>query len=214
MATFDIRQHLPFFRSAPNEPWKISVKSGSCAIRWTRRRRALDGDLARFNAGLSLTSPEGWQLVQGRAAQSSAWPHWACKDERAASLCKIDGPRCYMTPETIVRLASRGDLPELVSIYNHYVTNSHATFDAEPVTVESRAGWFDRFADIGPHRLLVAAEGDRVLGCASSAPYREHPAFACTVEVGIYLHPELRSRGIGSAGRGRSGRDGGARSSK
>jgi phosphinothricin acetyltransferase len=104
-----------------------------------------------------------------------------------------------MTPETIVRLASRGDLPELVSIYNHYATRSHATFDTEPVTVESRAGWFDRFADVGPHRLLVAAEGDRVLGCASSAPYREHPAFARTVEVGIYLHPDLRSRGIGTA---------------
>ena len=104
-----------------------------------------------------------------------------------------------MTPETIVRRASRGDLPELVSIYHHYVTSSQATFDTEPVTVESRAGWFDTFADVGPHRLLVAAEGGRVLGCASSALYREHPAFARTVEVGIYLHPELRSRGIGSA---------------
>ena len=104
-----------------------------------------------------------------------------------------------MTPEMIVRLASPGDLPELVSIYNHYVTSSHATFDTEPVSAESRAGWFGRFADIGPHRLLVATEGDRVLGCASSGPYREHPAFARTVEVGIYLHPDLRSLGIGSA---------------
>ena len=104
-----------------------------------------------------------------------------------------------MTPETVVRLATRGDLPELVSIYNYYVTNSHATFDTEPVSVESRIGWFERFCEVGPHRLLVAVEGNRVLGCASSAPYREHPAFARTVEVGIYLHPDLRSRGIGSA---------------
>lgn len=104
-----------------------------------------------------------------------------------------------MTPETIVRLATRDDLPELVSIYNYYIANSHATFDTEPVTVESRIGWFEGFSEVGPHRLLVAAEGDRVLGCATSAPYRDHPAFARTVEVGIYLHPDLRSRGIGSA---------------
>jgi phosphinothricin acetyltransferase len=104
-----------------------------------------------------------------------------------------------MTPEPIVRPASRDDLPELVGIYNHYITNSHATFDTEPVTVESRTGWFERFSEVGPNRLLVAAEGDRVLGCASSAPYREHPAFARTVEVSIYLHPDVRSRGIGSA---------------
>lgn len=98
-----------------------------------------------------------------------------------------------------VRPAIRSDLPELVRIYNHYITNSYATFDTEVVTVESRTRWLESFAEVGPHRLLVAAEGDRVLGCASSAPYREHPAFVRTVEVSIYLHPEVRSRGIGSA---------------
>jgi phosphinothricin acetyltransferase len=104
-----------------------------------------------------------------------------------------------MTPEINVRLATRSDLPELVSIYNYYVTNSYATFDTEPVTVESRAGWFEGFCEVGPHRLLVAVEGDRVLGCAFGTPYRQHPAFARTVEVGIYLDPDRRSRGIGSA---------------
>ena len=76
----------------------------------------------------------------------------------------------YKAPEvtsgTIVRLASRDDLPELVRLYNHYVENSYATFDTEPVTVESRTGWFERFSEIGPYRLLVASEGDRVVGCA------------------------------------------------
>lgn len=104
-----------------------------------------------------------------------------------------------MPPQTIVRLAVREDLPELVQIYNHYVTNSQATFDTEPVTVESRAGWFETFSGVGPYRLLVAADGDRVAGCASSGPYRDHPAFARTVEVSVYLHPEVRSQGIGSA---------------
>jgi phosphinothricin acetyltransferase len=104
-----------------------------------------------------------------------------------------------MTPPTTVRRANRGDLPELVRIYNHYVENSYATFDTEPVTLENRMSWLERFSDVGPHQLLVACDGDRVVGCASSGSYREHPAFAHTVEVGVYLHPELRSRGIGSA---------------
>jgi phosphinothricin acetyltransferase len=116
-------------------------------------------------------------------------------------MCIPPGKRAgiSMTSETIVRPATRRDLPELLTIYNHYVVNSHATFDTEPVTVESRIGWLDKFSEVGPYRLLVAAEGDRVLGWASSAPYREHPAFVHTVEAGIYLHPDLRSRGIGSA---------------
>jgi phosphinothricin acetyltransferase len=104
-----------------------------------------------------------------------------------------------MTAKRVVRSATRGDLPELVRIYNHYVENTNATFDTEGATVESRIGWFERFSEAGPHRLVVASEGDRVVGCASSGPYRDHPAFARTVEVSVYLHPELRSQGIGSA---------------
>lgn len=87
----------------------------------------------------------------------------------------------------------------MLRIYNHYVEHSHATFDTEPVTVESRGRWFQEFSEVGPHRLLVAAEGDRVVGWASSGPYRRHPAFAGTVEVSIYLQPERRSRGVGSS---------------
>jgi phosphinothricin acetyltransferase len=99
----------------------------------------------------------------------------------------------------IVRPGDRGDLAELVSIYNHYVSSSHATFDTEPVTVEDRIGWLERFSEAGPHRLLVAVDGDRILGCASSARYRDHPAFDRTVELSVYLHPTVRSQGIGSA---------------
>jgi phosphinothricin acetyltransferase len=103
----------------------------------------------------------------------------------------------------IVRAAQRGDLAQLVAIYNHYVEHSTATFDTEPTSVQDRWAWFETFSDAGPHRLLVAAEGERVLGCASSGPYRTHPAFAQTVEVGIYIDPEARSMGIGSALYGR-----------
>jgi hypothetical protein len=51
--------HLPDRRRI--EPWKISVKGARRASRVARRRRALDGDLARFNAG----SPGGWQPLRG-----------------------------------------------------------------------------------------------------------------------------------------------------
>lgn len=99
----------------------------------------------------------------------------------------------------VVRTGRKDDLPELVRIYNHYVTHSIITFDTQPVTVESRLQWFERFSDTGPHRLFVATTGDRVLGCASSSPYRTHPAFDQTVELGVYVDPDARAAGIGSA---------------
>jgi phosphinothricin acetyltransferase len=99
----------------------------------------------------------------------------------------------------VIRTADIDDLPELVRIYNHYITHSIATFDTQPATVDSRLSWFKTFSDTGPYRLFVAAAGDRILGCASSSPYRTHPAFHQTVEVGVYLDPDARTSGIGSA---------------
>jgi phosphinothricin acetyltransferase len=104
-----------------------------------------------------------------------------------------------MSGELIVRPAQGGDLAALAAIYDRYIRRSIVTFDTEPTTVESRTSWFERFSGAGPHRLLVACEGERVLGCAASGPYRRHPAFAQTVEVSVYLHPDARSRGVGSA---------------
>ena len=99
----------------------------------------------------------------------------------------------------IVRPAHQRDLARLVAIYNHYVEHSFATFDTAPTSVENRAAWFETFSATGPHRLLVATDGGRVLGCASSGSYRAHLAFGQTVEVSVYIDPEVRATGVGSA---------------
>lgn len=98
-----------------------------------------------------------------------------------------------------IRTAGRDDLPRLVEIYNHYVEHSVSSFDTRPTSVDDRLGWFEAFSEAGPYRLFVASDGNRVLGCASSSPYRSHSAFAKTVEVGIYLDPVFLGQGIGSA---------------
>jgi len=98
-----------------------------------------------------------------------------------------------------IHAAARDDLPRLVEIYNHYVEQSVSTFDTGPTSVDDRIGWFEAFSETGPFRLFVASDGDCVLGCASSSPYRSHSAFAKTVEVGIYLDPDFLGQGIGSA---------------
>lgn len=87
--------------------------------------------------------------------------------------------------------AGSDDLPALTDIYNHYVVHSHATFDLEPFTVEQRrTTWFDRYADTGRHRLLVAENDGRVVGYATSGPFRPKAAYGGTVETTIYLHHE------------------------
>jgi phosphinothricin acetyltransferase len=100
-------------------------------------------------------------------------------------------------PDVRVRAAREQDLPGLSEIYNHYVRTSAITFDIEPQSVEQRREWLLAHPDTGPHRLLVATDEDRVLGYATSGPFRARPAYRTTVETSVYLDPGATGRGIG-----------------
>ena len=62
-----------------------------------------------------------------------------------------------------IRPAETGDLNRLVEIYNHYITETHVTFDTIPFAVGERTQWFTQFSESGPLRLLVT-EIDGVIG--------------------------------------------------
>jgi 2-haloacid dehalogenase len=103
-----------------------------------------------------------------------------------------------VTSDVDVRPARLGDLDQLTAIYNHYVTNTAATFDIETFTPERRRPWFDHYSDRGPHRLLVATRDDRVIGYATSSQWRVKPAYDTSIETTVYLHPDEAGRGVGS----------------
>lgn len=98
----------------------------------------------------------------------------------------------------LVRPGRPDDIPQLTAIYNHYVRESFSTLDEQEVTVDAALVWAGRYRLTGPWRLFIADEGGRVLGMSTSSPYREHVAFAGTVETSVYLDPELRGRGVGT----------------
>jgi phosphinothricin acetyltransferase len=98
----------------------------------------------------------------------------------------------------LVRAATGSDLPRLTDLYNYYVETSPATFDLVPATLESRAQWMSRYADSGPHRLLVAVDGDAIAGYATSGKLREKPGYLTSVEFTVYVHPDHHKRGVGT----------------
>jgi len=75
-----------------------------------------------------------------------------------------------------------------------------ATADTEPVTVASRVAWFAEF-DPARRPLWVLADTttDAVLGWLSLRSFYGRPAYAGTVEAGVYTDPAARRRGIGKA---------------
>jgi phosphinothricin acetyltransferase len=91
------------------------------------------------------------------------------------------------------------DVPDITEIYNHFVSTTAITFDLVPHTVEQRAEWFGRFAPTGRHRILVAEEGGRVLGYATSGRFRDKAAYDPSVETSVYCAPDAVGRGLGTA---------------
>ncbi|MFE1770764.1 GNAT family N-acetyltransferase [Streptomyces sp. NPDC059008] len=100
-------------------------------------------------------------------------------------------------PGARIRPGTGDDLDELTRIYNHYVNETPITFDIEPFTVEQRRPWLLAHPDSGPHRLLVAEEGGKLLGYTTSSAFRPKPAYATSVETSVYLAPEHVGRGVG-----------------
>ncbi|MGW0912339.1 N-acetyltransferase family protein [Streptomyces sp. NPDC002784] len=106
--------------------------------------------------------------------------------------------------EVQVRPGVEGDLGALTDIYNHYVRHTPITFDTAVFTPEERRPWLLSHPEDGPYRLMVAVAGDptgnsqRILGYATSSPYRPKPAYATSVEVTVYLAPDAGGRGVGT----------------
>jgi phosphinothricin acetyltransferase len=98
-----------------------------------------------------------------------------------------------------IRPAVASDLPRIVAIYNASIPGRMATADTEPVTVEAREGWFREF-DPARRPLWVATDpaGAQIAGWLSLRSFYGRPAYAGTVEVGVYVDPGAQRQGVAS----------------
>jgi phosphinothricin acetyltransferase len=102
-----------------------------------------------------------------------------------------------MAGDITIRAAAESDLERVTAIYNHYVTETHITFDTEPFTPEQRRPWFAKYKPSGRHRLFVAEGDGCVLGYTCSSPFSDRHAYDTTVEATIICAPESVGQRIG-----------------
>lgn len=95
------------------------------------------------------------------------------------------------------RDATPEDLPWIVDVYNSTIPGRMVTADTEPVSIESRVGWFNEHNPV-TRPLWIAADGDNDIGWISFQSFYGRPAYNATAEISIYLAPGSRSCGYGS----------------
>ncbi|QTM99189.1 GNAT family N-acetyltransferase [Sediminibacillus dalangtanensis] len=97
----------------------------------------------------------------------------------------------------IIRQTRKEDISSLLTIYNHAIEHTTATFDLETQTIEQRNKWFSKYG--GRYPLLVAEHDGRVAGYSCLSAYRDKPAYQWTCELSVYVDPANQGKGLGKA---------------
>jgi phosphinothricin acetyltransferase len=97
-----------------------------------------------------------------------------------------------------IQAAEERHLPGILAIYNHAVEHTTAIWNDAAVDLENRRGWWRARTDAGLP-VLVAVEGDDVLGYASYGPFRPFDGYRLTVEHSLYVAEAARRQGLAGA---------------
>lgn len=103
-----------------------------------------------------------------------------------------------MKEEVTIRDATAEDLPAIVAIYNQSIPDGRSTADTQPITVEERQAWFQRF-DPDRRPIWVATLGKEILGCVYLTWFYEgRPAYDRTAEISTYIATKHQRKGLGT----------------
>jgi phosphinothricin acetyltransferase len=93
-----------------------------------------------------------------------------------------------------IREAVPGDAESIAAIYNQGIEDRVATFETQLRTATDIR---ERLAEAERFPILVALDGDRVVGWAGLSAYRPRACYAGIAEFSIYFDRAARGRGLG-----------------
>ncbi len=143
---------------------------------------------------------DGWTAITVDGSYSAHFEHTVAitKDgpiitHPVARLESIDGEVKMQITDAV-----EADIRAVTEIYNDVIRTSTAVFHDAPVSVEDRTAWWKaRLAQGYP--LLVAKDGDAIVGFATFGDFRPWPGYRFTVEGTIHIHANARRQGVGAA---------------
>jgi phosphinothricin acetyltransferase len=100
--------------------------------------------------------------------------------------------------QQVIRPAVPEDLARIAAIYGHYVEQTYATFETDPLTPEQWSLKWETARERN-HPWFVSEQSGEVHGYAAAATFNPRPAYRFTVETSVYLQHERVGQGLGRA---------------
>lgn len=97
----------------------------------------------------------------------------------------------------VIREARKEDAAAIAAIYAHYVRTTLVTFETEAPSATEMANRMGRTLESYPY--LVVEEDGVVMGYCYASAFRPRAAYQHAAEASIYLSPDRKGRGHGSA---------------
>lgn len=96
-----------------------------------------------------------------------------------------------------IREVDYSDAASIADIYNYYVLNTTITFETKPVSSEEMKLRIKDISSRGPY--FVCVDHDVVLGYCYVHGWKEKAAYRYTNETTVYVSPDYKRHGVGSA---------------
>lgn len=97
----------------------------------------------------------------------------------------------------IIRNVALDDAAQIAEIYNYYILKTHHTFETAALSAEEMR---QRIVDNGEDYPYLVAEVDgEIQGYLYATQFKLRQAYKHSVEVSIYVHHDVKQKGIGSA---------------
>jgi L-amino acid N-acyltransferase YncA len=96
-----------------------------------------------------------------------------------------------------VRAAHGSDCSSVAELYNHYIHNSHATFETELIDEAEMLGRWREGSAAG-YPFLVAESDGGIVGYAYGRRFRPRFAYLHSIEVSVYIKAAMTGQGVGS----------------
>jgi len=95
----------------------------------------------------------------------------------------------------MIRSIEEKDIPVILDWYNWYIRNSTATFETEELTLNEFEQRVHKITEKYP--WIILEENDKPVGYAYYSDFNSRQAYACTVDLAIYLDPNSCHHGYG-----------------
>ena len=98
----------------------------------------------------------------------------------------------------MIRSISTNDANSITDIYNYYIEKTVVTFEEQPITVDEMLARMTTIHASNLPWLVAEDESGKVIGYAYATKWRERFAYRFSVEITVYLLPEISGAGVGS----------------